>query len=357
MNIQETLIQPYGEIALIFFVSLIVLMLANTLLGKRIKRLEAKQAQVASTIQSARLSTLRFIKRIGLPLVFLAVFAIAIERAEFGTQLEQIVKIIFAIIMTIIIVRSLNKALELTFSKYFEKEYANQGHANNLKPLLSFVKLILWIIGFLILLGNLGFDVTTALAGLGVGGIAVAIAAQGVLGDLFSYFVIFFDHPFTLGDYIVFGDKSGVVERIGIKSSRIRVLNGEVLIVSNSDLTSSRIHNYKQMQRRRVVQSLAITYETPIEKVRKVPQIIKDTILSVTTMGGVVFERSHFQTFGSSALLFETVYYIPSPDYNLYMDVQQEINLKLLEVFKQEEIEFAYPTQKIWAVTAETQMA
>jgi small-conductance mechanosensitive channel len=107
---------------------------------------------------------------------------------------------------------------------------------------------MLWVVGFLILLSNLRFNITTALAGLGVGGIAVAIAAQGILGDLFSYFVIFFDHPFALGDFIVFGDKSGIVERIGIKSSRIRVLSGEVLIISNSDLTSSRIHNYKQMQ-------------------------------------------------------------------------------------------------------------
>ncbi|NLA98552.1 MAG: mechanosensitive ion channel family protein, partial [Spirochaetales bacterium] len=191
------------------------------------------------------------------------------------------------------------------------------------------------------------FNITTALAGLGVGGIAVAIAAQGILGDLFSYFVIFFDHPFALGDFIVFGDKSGIVERIGIKSSRIRVLSGEVLIISNSDLTSSRIHNYKQMQRRRVISSISVPFHTPEEKLAKIPQIIQDILSSIQVIEGVVCDRSHFQNIGSSAFIFETVYYIPAPEYVAFMNVQQEFNLRLVKTFREEGIEFAYPTQRI----------
>lgn len=348
------IIQTFQENYMVSFFmllgTLLVLLAANAILGKRIKKLESMKMQDEKSVKAPALPMLRFIKRIAIPLLFLASLSVFLNSVSFAEGVQRVVQIIFAVIMTIIIVRSVNKALELSFSKYFEKEYANREHEKNLKPLLSFVKLMLWVVGFLILLSNLGFNITTALAGLGVGGIAVAIAAQGILGDLFSYFVIFFDHPFALGDFIVFGDKSGIVERIGIKSSRIRVLSGEVLIISNSDLTSSRIHNYKQMQRRRVVSTITIPYETPIEKVEQVVDIIKEAIANVKTIEGVVCDRSHFQTFGASALVFETVYYVPSPDYVIYMNVQQEINLALLKKFKDVGIEIAYPTQKIFTV-------
>ncbi len=346
----QSLQEQYLVSFLLLVATLLVLLGANAVLGRRIKKLEEQKMKDEKSVRVLALPTLRFIKRIAIPLLFLASLSIFLNTVSFAEEVHRVVQIVFAVLMTIIIVRSVNKALELSFSKYFEKEYANREHEKNLKPLLSFVKLMLWVVGFLILLSNLGFNITTALAGLGVGGIAVAIAAQGILGDLFSYFVIFFDHPFALGDFIVFGDKSGVVERIGIKSSRIRVLSGEVLIISNSDLTSSRIHNYKQMQRRRVVSTITIPYETPIAKVEKVVPIIKEAIAGVKTIEGVVCDRSHLQTFGASALVFETVYYVPSPDYPIYMDVQQEINLTLLKRFSEEGIEFAYPTQKIFTV-------
>ena len=346
-----TTIKPLLPMFILLGSSLVLILLANTILGKRIKKLEElKKADPTQKSRFRTLPVLRFFKRIALPLIFLAVLWVSMQRVSFGETIQETVQIIFALVMTIIIVRSLNKGIELSFSKYFEKEYANQEHEKNLKPLLSFVKLLIWVVGFLILLSNIGFNITTALAGLGVGGIAVAIAAQGVLGDLFSYFVIFFDHPFALGDFIVFGDKSGIVERIGIKSSRIRVLSGEMLIISNSDLTSSRIHNYKQMQRRRVVSQISIPFETEIEKVEMIPTLIKEAIASVTTIEGVLCDRCHFQTFGASALVFETVYYVPSPDYVVYMNVQQEINLLLLKCFRQEGIKLAYPAQKIFTV-------
>ncbi|NCB01118.1 MAG: mechanosensitive ion channel family protein, partial [Spirochaetia bacterium] len=251
-------------------------------------------------------------------------------------------------IITFIIVRSLNKSMDLVFSRYFEHDWANQRSEKNLKPLLSLLKFILWIVGIIFLMGNLGLDVSTAIAGLGVGGIAVAIAAQGILGDLFSYLVIFFDKPFELGDFIVFGDKSGVVERIGIKSIRIRVLSGELLIIANSDLTSTRIHNYKQMVRRRVVFTIGVIYETTAEKLEKIPSIIKDIITTVEAIEGVVFDRSHFFAFGDYSLKFETVYYVPTNDYNIYMNTQQEIYYKLFKAFENEGITFAYPTQMVY---------
>ena len=346
-HIIQTFQENYMVSFFILLGTLLVLLAANAILGKRIKKLESMKMQDEKSVKAPALPMLRFIKRIAIPLLFLASLSVFLNSVSFAEGVQRVVQIIFAVIMTIIIVRSVNKALELSFSKYFEKEYANREHEKNLKPLLSFVKLMLWVVGFLILLSNLGFNITTALAGLGVGGIAVAIAAQGILGDLFSYFVIFFDHPFALGDFIVFGDKSGIVERIGIKSSRIRVLSGEVLIISNSDLTSSRIHNYKQMQRRRVISSISVPFHTPEEKLAKIPQIIQDILSSIQVIEGVVCDRSHFQNIGSSAFIFETVYYIPAPEYVAFMNVQQEFNLRLVKTFREEGIEFAYPTQRI----------
>lgn len=357
MEILTTIGDFFGENGALYFqallvvgLGLVVLLIANAILKKQIKNLEEKSAEMDAKGSIRSLPVLRFFQRIALPLLFLGLVSIGVEMVAFDERIQSTVRASFAILMTIIIVRSINKGIELAFSRHFEKEYANHEQEKNLKPLLSLLKFILWIIGFVFLLANLGFNVTTAIAGLGVGGIAVAIAAQGILGDLFSYFVIFMDKPFALGDFIVFGDKLGVVEKIGIKSSRIRVLSGELLIISNSDLTSSRIHNYKQMKRRRVVFTLDVTYQTSQEHVEQIPAMIKSIVESVEVIEGVTFDRSHFQAFGNFSLVFETVYYVPSPDYTVYMNVQQEIYQKIYKTFNEKGIEFAYPTQKIYTV-------
>lgn len=340
-----TTISSYLQALLLLALGTILLLMANLILKKRIHQKE----EIASEMKfSSSLTLLRFAQRIALPLAFLGLISLSMKLADFSDRLQYIVQTVFTIFMTIIIVRSLNKAVELAFFKYFEKEWANHDQEKHLKPLLSLMKFLFWLIGILFLLANLGFDVSTAVAGLGVGGIAVAIAAQGILGDLFSYFVIFFDKPFELGDFIIFGDKMGIVERIGIKSIRIRVLSGELLVIANSDLTAARIHNYKQMKRRRVVFSIGVTYETHPDKVEAIPQIIRTIIEHVEAIEGVTCDRSHFQAFGPYSLNFETVYYIPSPDYTIYMNVQQEIYQKLYRAFHEQDIEFAYPTQKLF---------
>ena len=342
--------QQYLRAFLLVLGGLVVLLIVNAILKRRIRKLEERQSTAEERSKSRALPILRFFQRIAIPLAFLGILSIGVKIVAFDERIQSTVHAIFSIIMVFIIVRSINKGIELSFSRYFEREWANMEHEKNLRPLISLVKFIIWIIGFIFLLANLGFDVSTALAGLGVGGIAVAIAAQGILGDLFSYFVIFFDKPFELGDFVIFDDKAGVVEKIGIKSSRIRVLSGEVLVISNSDLVAARIHNYKQMQRRRVVFKIGVTYETSQAHVEEVPTIIRSVIESVKTFEGVVFDRSHFQAFGDYSLQFETVYYVPSPDYLIYMNVQQEIYREIFRIFNEKGIEFAYPTQKIYTV-------
>lgn len=290
---------------------------------------------------------LRFFQKIVLPLLFLGLLAGALSTLKFTDRVAVMVDGFFTAVIVFVIIRSVNKGLEISFEKYFSNE-SRLEQAKSIRSILILIKLIFWIVGMIFLLANLGFDVTAAVAGLGVSGIAVAIAAQGILGDLFNYFVILFDKPFLLGDFIAFDDKLGVVEKIGIKTTRIRTLNGEILIVSNSELANSRLHNYKKMERRRVVLAIGVTYQTTQEHVEAIPGIIRNIVESTTVISGVVCDRSHFKGFGNFSLDFEIVYYVPVPDYPVYMDVQQSINLRIYAEFNRLGIEFAYPTQTVF---------
>jgi small-conductance mechanosensitive channel len=216
--------------------------------------------------------------------------------------------------------------------------------ATTLAALGFAARLGLWSALVLVALQNLGVNVTALIAGLGIGGVAVALAVQNILGDLFASVAIVVDRPFELGDFIIVDDLRGTVEHIGLKTTRIRSLSGEQIVVGNAQLLQSRIRNYKRMAERRVVFSLGITYETPHRLVARVPVLLRETI---EAQRDVRFDRAHFQKYGDFALLFEAVYYVLSPDYNRYMDIQQAINLDLLERFQREGIEFAYPTQTL----------
>jgi small-conductance mechanosensitive channel len=211
---------------------------------------------------------------------------------------------------------------------------------------LGFVgRVVIWSVALLLALDNLDVDVTALVAGLGVGGIAVALALQNILGDLFASLSIVLDKPFVLGDFLIVGEHLGAVEHIGLRTTRIRSLSGEQLVFSNTDLLGARIRNYGRMMERRVAFPIGVTYQTPADKLRRIPQIIREAIES---QDGTRFDRSHFKGYGSFSLDFESVYYVQGPDYNKYMDVQQAINLHIYETFANEGIEFAYPTQTLF---------
>lgn len=207
------------------------------------------------------------------------------------------------------------------------------------------VRVVIWAVVALLTLDNLGIDVTALVAGLGIGGIAVALAVQNILGDLFASLSITFDKPFLVGDFLIVDDFLGSVEYIGIKSTRLRSLGGEQIIISNANLLSSRVRNYGRMMERRVVFATSIAYETPPELLERIPEIIKTAI---ATPGNTRFDRSHFAKHGTSSLDFETVYYVLSPDYNRYMDVQQAINLQMHREFARLGVKFAYPAQRVY---------
>lgn len=211
-------------------------------------------------------------------------------------------------------------------------------------------KAALWIIVVLLVLNNLGIEITALVAGLGISGIAVALAVQNILGDLFASLSIVMDRPFEIGDFIIVGDQMGTVEHVGLKTTRVLSLSGEQIVFSNNDLLGSRIRNFRRMNERRVLFTLGVTYQTPADKLERIPGMIRE-IIEVQEQAR--FDRAHFSTFGDFSLNFEIVYWVLDRDYALFREIQQEINLALYRKFEEEEIEFAYPTQTLFMEKAE----
>ncbi len=212
--------------------------------------------------------------------------------------------------------------------------------------LLGFVaRVLVWALALLIALDQLGFNVTALVAGLGIGGIAVALAVQNILGDLFASMAIVLDKPFQVGDFIIVDDKPGTVEKVGLKTTRVKSLWGEQLVFANAKLLNSDIKNYKRLQERRIAFGVGVTYETPLEKLRAIPGWLK---AAVDAQPDVRFDRAHFKAYGDFSLDFEIVYYVLGPEFNLYMDRQQAINLAIFEKFAAEGVQFAYPTRTLY---------
>jgi small-conductance mechanosensitive channel len=237
-------------------------------------------------------------------------------------------------------------AIEFWLTRYRSRKMDVDAASVTTFAAVAFIgRILLWGVVLLVALANMGIDVTALVAGLGVGGIAVALAVQNVLGDLFASFSIVLDKPFVIGDFIIVGDYLGTVEHVGLKTTRIRSLSGEQLVFSNTDLLGSRIRNYKRMYERRVVFSLGVVYQTPARLLEKIPAMIRSIIEGQEK---IRFDRAHFKEYGPHSLNFEIVYWILSPDYNVYMDIQQAINLEIYRQFEREGIDFAYPTQTVY---------
>lgn len=231
------------------------------------------------------------------------------------------------------------------FAWYARRRPSDQASLANAISLINIlIQTTVWSVVVLALLSNVGIDITALVAGLGIGGIAVGLAAQGIFSDLFASLAIIFDRPFVRGDFVVFGTSMGTIENVGIKSTRIRSLSGEQIVISNANLLQTTIHNYQRLYERRIVFSLSVTYQTPVETVRRIPQLMRDAIESVKKTR---CDRCHFKEFGDSALVYEAVYFVLDPDFNIYMDVQQAINFELMARFEREKIEFAYPTRTL----------
>lgn len=238
----------------------------------------------------------------------------------------------------------LSAGLDFWVSRYRGSLGNDAGATTSLAALHFVARLVMWALLVMLALDNLGVNVSAMVAGLGVGGIAVALAVQNILGDLFASLSIVLDKPFVVGDVISVDLFTGTVEHVGLKTTRLRSASGEQIIISNSDLLKTRIRNFKRMEERRMLFSVGVVYQTRPAQLAAIPDILQQIISGIP---GTRFERAHFKSFSPSSLDFEVVYWMRTADFMASMDAQQRVNLGLVEAFARDGIEFASSTQTL----------
>lgn len=332
----NTLMQ-YAFALAVFLGALLLLRIAGGLLLRRFKDYAAKYPTAFKQF------ILKVFEENIFPLLYLGAFYFAASQLALNPTFDKLLRSVVLIALTVQGLRlSLSVLTSFLLQTALKRDGQGAGSSAVSKSLLTMIKGIVWGVGVLFLLDNLGFNVAAIVAGLGIGGIAVALACQTILGDLFNYFVIFFDKPFREGDFIVSGDFMGTIEDIGVKSTRIRALSGEEIVISNSNLTASRIRNYKRMNHRRVEFAFKLSHAVTQEQLRAIPARVRSIIEAIPNTR---FDRSHFKNVEEAGLVIETVYFVLDADFNKYMDIQQQINLEIRSCLIEEGVEYAsfYP--------------
>jgi len=280
-------------------------------------------------------------------------FYIGIRSLNLSESADDMVRVFVLFITLLQVATWSNQLINYILHQYTQNAVEDEGNRKNTVAILGIAsRVILWAMLLLLALDNLGIEITGLITGLGIGGIAIALAIQNILSDLLAYISIMMDRPFAIGDFIVVDEFTGIVEHIGLKTTRLRSLSGELLIFSNNDLLSSRMRNYKDREQRRVLFSIGVTYDTPADSLASIPVIIKDIL---ETQEHVRFDRAHLKSFGSFSIDFEIVYYVTTADYLTYMDVQQDVNLEIVRAFEKLGVEFAFPTQTVHLNTSSSQ--
>jgi len=327
-----------GTVSLAILIALLVL---KAFVARQLRRLTS----------AGRLQFLSYPEQIinatRVPFMLAVALLAGISQLDFSPRQEAWLHYAWIIILVSQIALWANRMITVAVQRAFDRQLqSNPAGATHLMVAGLVARIVLWSIATLVALDNLGFNITTLMASLGIGGIAVALALQNILGDLFSSVSIALDKPFAIGDFIVVDSYMGTVEHVGMKTTRLRSLGGEQIIFSNTELLKNRIRNFKRMQERRVQFEFGVAYETSIENIERIPPLVKEIVSS--GQFAARFDRAHFKGYGDSALLFEVVYYVLDPDYNLYMDIQQAISLALLRQFRECGIAFAYPTRTLY---------
>ena len=332
-------VQAWLVAGIVFLVIGATLLIARTLLARR---LAAVAARTSSAADDAIVDLLR---RTRYFFILTAAVAGATVFLELPSRALAIGRVLGTIALILQIAIWGNGFINFWFRNYAERKADSDVASRTTIAAFSFVaRAIMWTMLLLVTLNRLGIDVTALITGLGVGGIAIALAVQNVLGDVFAALAIVIDKPFVVGDAISVDTLSGTVENVGLKTTRIRSVNGEQLIFSNTDLLKSRIRNFKRMQERRVVLTIGVSYDTPPDTVARIPDMLRE---AVEAQEQVRFDRSHFMSYGESSLVFETVYFVLTADYLVFANTNQAVNLAVLRRFSAEVIDFAFPTRTI----------
>lgn len=326
--------------AFIFVASLAVLSIFKKVFISRLKKIALK---TKTQVDDVLLEVLENIK----PIFYMVLSAYgAVSYLNIPSKISKLFNIIILTIIVFEGIKVAQKIISFMTYKAIKKEGDDDAQAKStVKTFNIFIKIILWSFGIILILQNANINVSSLIAGLGIGGIAVALAVQNILKDIFSSFSILVDKPFQIGDFIKAGNDFGTVEKIGIKTSRLRTLDGQILIISNQELTTARVENFKHIKKRRALFTLGLEYETSEENLAKVPSLVKEIVASQELAD---FDRCHFKSYGDFSLDFEVSFYVRTQNYSELLDVIQEVNLQIFSVFKKEGIGFAYPTQTIY---------
>lgn len=293
------------------------------------------------------------LKRYGIPALYAAVLYLGVRDLAMRESLAKAIQLGVYFWIAYNVVRLVSGLIQAALERHMESRAESpvvaEQEKKSVRGILVFVRIVLWVLAFILVMDNLGVKVTTFVAGLGIGGIAIALAAQAILGDLFSYFVIFFDRPFQVGHSIKVGNFQGEVENIGVKTTRIRSFTGETIIVSNKYLTDNQVQNYRLMTRRRMSALFEVEHATPAALLREIPGLIRDLVLRAggKTPGLTTFERCHLKEIADSGLRYELVYFVEVPAMITAMDVQQELNILVKEAFDERRIAFAFATRTV----------
>ncbi len=284
---------------------------------------------------------LGMLQGIGMPFLVIVSLFVSVQHMQLPPILDTVIHAAFLIVLVLESIKVLEKVIVSMLASSLSK--GKESKKTSVAITMT-VRVLLWLIGLLLILSNLGFNVNSLIASLGIGGIAISLALQNILGDIFSSFSIAIDKPFEEGDFIVAGEHKGTVKHIGLKTTRIQALQGEEIVISNTELTSTRVSNFKKLKERRIVFTVSATYETPVKQLKKIPKIIKEIIEKEKK---AKFDRAIFSAMGDFSLDFEVVYLILDNDYAVYMNTQQRINFAILEAFEKEGIGIPYPTQTV----------
>ncbi|MCF7812015.1 mechanosensitive ion channel family protein [Candidatus Gracilibacteria bacterium] len=338
MSIFGNSVQSYGIAILLFVGFWIGLKIFRSVI---LRRLEKVSQRTKTEIDDRMVKVLEEMS--GFFLWFVA-FYLTIKTLRINESIENVLDGLFLVLVVWELIKIVRQIMEFGLQRVSHRK--DETIVHGLRLVLN---IAIWATAILLVLSNLGFNISALAASLGIGGIAIAFAAQNILGDLFSSFTIYFDKPFQVGDYIVVtggnGTVNGVVKHIGLKTTRIASLQGEEIVVSNKQLTESNIQNFKKLHQRRVDFQIGVTYDTKTEKLEKIPELIKKAI---DPLKGAEFGRAHFYQFADFSLNFKIMYYVDSGDYDDYLNTQQKINLGIRKAFEKEGIEMAFPTQTLY---------
>jgi small-conductance mechanosensitive channel len=330
MNVPEALIDIAGGIALTFFISFVF--------KKILPRLTNKTKSNIDDFVIREITNLIF------PLGSIAVLFIAERNLQLPGGLNKPYELILTIAAAVVFVRLINR-LGIRLLQGLARRSGREDIEQLVRTLFPLLKSITWIVVSLIVLQSQGVKLTVIWGLLSAGGIGLGLALKEPAQELFAYLMILIDKPFTIGQFIAVDSVAATVEKIGVRSTHLRSLRGEIVVINNSKLTSSNIENFATMQQRRMIYSIGVTYQTTADQIQSIPATIQ-TIIDNTSH--TIFNRCHFTTFGDYSLNFEIVYYIDNRDYTLAMDIQQSINLSIMRKFEEQGIEFAFPSQTLY---------